>query len=84
MKRSLFLSSLILAAGSSFAQNEPPPGFTALFNGKDLAGWYGWGTRDPSELRAMTPEQQADYKKKSTEGGAVNAKGHVARAEPRG
>lgn len=46
---------------------EPPKGFTALFNGKDLTGWYGWGTKDPTELWKMTPEQLADYKKKSLE-----------------
>lgn len=27
------------------ALNQPPKGFTALFNGKDLAGWWGWGTK---------------------------------------
>jgi hypothetical protein len=47
----------------------PPTGFTALFNGKDLSGWYGWGTKDPSQLWQMTPAQLADYKRKSVEGG---------------
>jgi hypothetical protein len=60
---------------SQAAQNEPPAGFTALFNGKDLAGWYGWGTQNPSDLWAMTPEQLTDYKKKSVEGGLTNKKG---------
>ncbi len=50
---------------------SPPPGFEPLFNGKDLSGWYGWGTRDPREFLAMTPEQQADYKKQSLEGGPL-------------
>lgn len=27
--------------------NQPPAGFTALFNGKDLTGFYGAGTIDP-------------------------------------
>ena len=45
-----------------------PAGFTSLFNGKDLSGWFGWGTRDPRDLLAMTPEQLADYRKKSVEG----------------
>jgi len=73
------LLPLLLAAQSAtvFAQATPPPGFTALFNGKDLAGWYGWGTRDPRDLLAMTPEQVAEYKKQSLEG-APNGKGdHV-------
>ena len=59
-------------------QASPPDGYKPLFNGKDLSGWYGWGTRDPSELWAMTPEQQAEYKKQSIEGGAVDKKGKPA------
>jgi len=54
--------------------NAPPKGFTALFNGKDLKGWYGWGTKDPSELWKMTPQELADYKKKSVEGGLPEGK----------
>jgi hypothetical protein len=53
----------------------PPAGFTALFNGQDLAGWYGWGTRDPHELWAMSPAEQADYKRQSIEGGLTDKKG---------
>ncbi len=52
-----------------------PPGFTALFNGKDLSGWYGWTTRDPNELWEMSPEEQAKYKKESIEGGLLDKKG---------
>ena len=43
------------------ALNEPPPGFTALFNGKDLAGWWGASTEDPRKYQTMTPEE---FKKK--------------------
>jgi len=70
---------LALAATSltAFAEhNTPPPGFTALFNGKDLSGWYGWGTQDPVDLWKMTPEQLATYKKQSVEGGLKDAKGN--------
>jgi hypothetical protein len=41
------LSGLLLAAttaaqdGKQPPDNTPPPGFTALFNGKDLTGWQG-------------------------------------------
>ena len=63
----LFLSALVSVAPA--AENTPPKGFSALFNGKDLAGWYGWGTKNPTELWAMTPAQLADYKRKSIEGG---------------
>ncbi len=45
-----------LASASTFAQNSPPAGFTALFNGKDLSGWRGGNTFDPAKLAAMTPE----------------------------
>jgi hypothetical protein len=75
-KGTAVFSSLVFLTGLLFgAENQPPPGFQALFNGRDLSGWYGWGTRDPNELWAMTPEQQADYKKKSVEGGLVDRKG---------
>jgi hypothetical protein len=48
---------------------NPPPGFKPLFNGRDLTGWYGWGTKDPALFRAMSPDEQALYKKRSIEGG---------------
>ncbi len=65
--------SLVSAAA---ADPAPPEGFKALFNGKDLSGWYGWSTKDPTELWNMTPEERADYKKKSVEGGLTDAKGN--------
>lgn len=37
-------------------QNVPPQGFTALFNGKDFAGWHGMGHFDPYKLAAMSDE----------------------------
>jgi hypothetical protein len=40
-------------------QNVPPDGFTALFNGQDLTGWYGLGHFDPRQLWAMSDEQRA-------------------------
>ena len=45
-----FLCSL---SDTTFAQNEPPPKFVALFNGKDLSGWRGGSTFDPAKLAAM-------------------------------
>jgi len=30
---------LSLSTAARAADNEPPPGFTALFNGRDLSGW---------------------------------------------
>ena len=78
MKRTpLCLVALLvgLAAPAMAEDNVPPSGYTALFNGRDLAGWYGWGTQDPTDLWKMTPEQRADYQQKSIEGGLVDGKG---------
>lgn len=38
--------------------NAPPPGFTALFNGKDLSGWKGL-VEDPPKRAAMPPAELA-------------------------
>ena len=38
-RSTLLVAALALAAASLPAQDAPPPGFTPLFNGKDLAGW---------------------------------------------
>src|SRR5688500_12821323 len=76
MKLTHLFTLLALAALPAFAENNTPPaGFTALFNGKDLSGWYGWGTKDPTELAKMTPVERAAYKKKSIDGGLTDAKG---------
>jgi len=77
MKASLLLPLLAAAAAPALAadNNVPPPGFTALFNGKDLSGWYGWGTQDPADLWKMSEAERAAYKKKSVEGGLLDAKG---------
>lgn len=67
---------LVCASGALKAQEvKPPPGFTALFNGHDLSGWYGWSTRDPQELWDMSPEEQAKYKQQSVSGGLLDKKG---------
>lgn len=72
----LLLTALTSFAGLAVADNNtPPPGFTALFNGSDLSGWYGWGTQDPTDLWKLSPEEKAAYKKKSIEGGLKDAKG---------
>ena len=57
-------ASLALSVSTQAAQ--PPAGFTALFNGKDLKGWRGGSTFDHRKLLAMTPEQRAEQIKKWT------------------
>ncbi len=44
--------------GTAFAA-QPPAGFTALFNGKDLAGWRGGDTFDHRVLLAMPDADRA-------------------------
>ncbi|MCR4411279.1 MAG: DUF1080 domain-containing protein [Thermoguttaceae bacterium] len=48
------------------ADNTPPDGFVALFNGKDLAGWKGL-VANPLARAKMTPEQLAQAQKKADE-----------------
>ena len=58
----IFLSAflLIVFAISPIvtAQNEPPEGYRALFNGVDLSGWYGRPHIDPDKYNAMSPEER--------------------------
>jgi len=46
--------------------NVPPPGFVALFNGKDLSGWKGLVATPPARAK-MTPQQLADAQTKADE-----------------
>jgi len=54
------------AAWLQAADNTPPEGFTALFNGKDLTGWKGL-VGNPKSRAAMKPEALAEAEKKATE-----------------
>ena len=62
---------LVLALSSTYTcaiaqeNNQPPKGFRALFNGSDLSGWFGWTTKNPEELWAMSKEELAEYKAES-------------------
>jgi hypothetical protein len=64
MKRFLLLLTL---ATSALAQTAPPAGFTALFNGKDLAGFRGGETEDHRKLLAMPEAERAAKIAKWTE-----------------
>src|SRR4029077_4621922 len=69
MRLTACLLTLLLLGSSAPAQrhNVTPKGFPALFDGKTVDGWFGWDTKDPRTLWAMTPEKLAEYKKKSRE-----------------
>ena len=64
---SLPLAALLFFAAPSHAQSEPPKGFTALFNGKDLTGWHGMSTFDPYKLAAMPEAERMEQLAKWTE-----------------
>ncbi|MBN2492445.1 MAG: DUF1080 domain-containing protein [Planctomycetes bacterium] len=70
MKTAPFLSRaavLLLAIGGALAstQDAPPAGFVALFNGRDLEGWFGRATEDPRALWQMAPEALAAHREKT-------------------
>jgi hypothetical protein len=53
-----------LIAAPAFAAdeklNDPPDGYIALFDGKDLDGWIGM-SEDPRKFRAMSPEERKQF-----------------------
>jgi len=58
--------SLATVISSSAADNTPPDGFVALFNGKDLTCWKGLVANPPKRAK-MTPEELAEAQKKADE-----------------
>lgn len=52
---------IALSASHLVAQVKAPEGFTALYNGKDLSGWWGEGTTDPAKYLTLSPE---DFQKR--------------------
>jgi Domain of Unknown Function (DUF1080) len=56
----LAVVTLPLALSQDRPLNQPPAGFTALFNGKDLSGWRGRQPNyDPRVEAALSPEDHA-------------------------
>ena len=56
----VFLLAAVTLQGA--ALNQPPKGFTALFNGKDLTGWWGLKTEDPAKWMALDKDALAKKK----------------------
>jgi Domain of Unknown Function (DUF1080) len=84
-------ATFAFAAARDTATVQPPSGFTALFNGRDLTGWHGWAIHakgaDPKTVAAMSPNERAakvaawtdDAKKHwSVENGELVNDGHGA------
>ena len=62
--------SILLPVSAKAADNTPPPGFKALFNGKDLTGWKGLLKEpldNPAKRAKLTPEQLAEAQKEADE-----------------
>ena len=70
----MLLAAFVLAAVGAYPADEaappklntPPPGFTALFNGKDLTGWKGL-VGSPKSRAKMSAEQLAKAQAKADE-----------------
>ncbi len=62
----LTLGAAGLPAVHAAGLNEPPPGFVALFNGRDLTGWRGGDTYDPRKLRALPEAERTALLRKWT------------------
>lgn len=62
--------SVVLPCLALAADNTPPEGFTALFNGKDLTGWKGLLKEpldNPARRAKASPEQLAEAQKEADE-----------------
>jgi len=57
----LICCTLLVLAAERARAAEAPPGFTALFNEKDLSGWWGAETENPRTYLALSPDA---FKKK--------------------
>ena len=61
---------VFVASGSTLAAdggrlNVPPAGFTAIFNGRDLSGWWGLKTEDPRKWQALPADELAKKRRES-------------------
>ena len=60
--------ALVAVSVFSFASTQspqagtPPEGFTALFNEKNLSGWWGLTTEDPVKWKALSADKLAEKK----------------------
>jgi hypothetical protein len=57
MRTMMLIAMVVLPALQPARDNTPPPGFVALFNGKDLTGWQG--LVELPDRKKLTPEELA-------------------------
>jgi hypothetical protein len=60
MKSLAWVGLFVLVGLNRAVSAEPPAGFRAIFNGKDLSGWYGWNPHDGEKLQGA--EREANLK----------------------
>src|SRR5262245_36516338 len=63
----LIVLGLLVGCASLHRANNPPAGFTALFNGTDLSGWRGGDTFDHRKYLDMPADKRAEQDSKWTE-----------------
>ena len=56
------VSVFSFASTQSAQAGTPPEGFTALFNEKNLSGWWGLKTEDPVKWKALSADKLAEKK----------------------
>ncbi|MCF7669445.1 MAG: DUF1080 domain-containing protein [Verrucomicrobia bacterium] len=56
---------LLVQQAAKAGEPVPPPGFTMLFNGKDLTGWHGMGHFDPRKLWDMSEEEREQMRREN-------------------
>jgi hypothetical protein len=64
----LAIAAICAPAARSQDNNQPPAGFTALFNGKDFDDWTGGTTKDPREIAALKGDERTAWDAKMKKG----------------
>jgi hypothetical protein len=67
---------LAVADRAPAADPTPPPGFTALFNGKDFSGWYGWAVHEKGFTPPVFPTLPKEEREKKVAAWTEDAKKH--------
>ncbi|MFK7770114.1 MAG: DUF1080 domain-containing protein [Mariniblastus sp.] len=58
LSKSLTMLAVAIVFVGNVSAQEPPKGFEAIFNGKDLSGWYAMQTDSPRNFNALAPDIQ--------------------------